>query len=88
MFPVSKRWTGQSRLSDVLKAHPDALRRLSSIGPGLSILHGDGADMAGLIRLEDLARMAERPLEAIIAAITGETAPASPSAPFAWTCAR
>jgi uncharacterized protein (DUF2249 family) len=83
MSQVFNRWTGQSRLSDVLKTHPDALRRLSSIDPGFSILHEDGANMAGLIRLEDLARMAERPLEAIIAAITGETAPASPSAPAA-----
>lgn len=80
MSQVFNRWTGQSRLSDVLKTHPDALRRLSSIDPGLSILHEDGANMAGLIRLEDLARMAERPLEAIIAAITGEAAPASPPA--------
>jgi uncharacterized protein (DUF2249 family) len=70
---ASEEWTGESRLSDVLQAHPDALRRLSDIEPRLAHLQSEESGrMARLVRLDELARMAELPLETVIAAIKGD----------------
>jgi hypothetical protein len=79
--PASQQWTGQSRLAEILRTHPDALRRLSSIDPGLSHLDIKAASLTDLIRLEDLAQIAGLPVEALIAVLTGEATRVAPPAP-------
>ncbi len=72
-------WTGESRLSDVLKECPDALRRLAEMDLRLAHLQdAEAKPMARLVRLDELARMAELPLEAMIAALRGEPMRAQP----------
>lgn len=79
MPSVSCAWTGESRLSDVLKERPEALRRLVELNPRLAHLQEPEAKpMARLVRLDELARMAELPLDAMIAALLGEPMRAQP----------
>jgi hypothetical protein len=66
-------WNGESRLSDVLKHYPDALSRLAELDPRLAHLKGEEArPMVRLIRLGELATIAELPLDMLIAALRGE----------------
>lgn len=66
-------WNGESRLSDILKEHPDALCRLGELDPRLAHLKGaEARPMVRLIRLGELATIAELPLDILIAALRGE----------------
>lgn len=77
MLSARCAWTGESRLSDVLKECPDALRRLAGISPRLApLLEAEAKPLPGLVRLGELARMAELPLETVIAVLRGDAASA------------
>ncbi len=70
---ASCAWTSDTRLTDVLKERPDALARLAALDCRLAHLQSDQSrPMAHLVRLGELARMAELPLESVIAAIEGQ----------------
>lgn len=77
---ASCAWTGDSRLADVLKERPDALARLAALDCRLAHLQSDHSrSMAHLVRLEELARLAELPLGSVIAAIEGQAVERRPA---------
>ena len=78
MGSMPRTWSGDSHLSDILKEHPDALRRLAALDPRLAHLQQDEArPMTRLVRLDDLAEMADLSVEAMIAALEGRQAGAA-----------